>query len=109
MSPKVLTPDQVEQFIEEGYTILREAFPRKIAIEVRKFIIERDGTEIGKVPATPKGSFGRALFQRMSYHDTPEAPVPEMKFLDKEAKAGEKHEYRVISINSVGLKSEAGK
>jgi hypothetical protein len=43
MSPKVLTPDQVEQFVEEGYTILREAFPRKIAHEVRKFILERDG------------------------------------------------------------------
>jgi hypothetical protein len=76
---------------------------------IQQFIIERDGTEIGKVPALPKGTFGRALFQKMSYHDTPEAPLPEMRFIDKESKPEDKHEYRVISVNSVGLKSAAGK
>lgn len=76
---------------------------------IQQFVIERDGAEIGKVPAAPKGSFGRPLFQRMSFHDTPEAPLPEMKFLDKDAKLDEKHAYRVYSINSAGLKSAAGK
>ena len=76
---------------------------------IQQFIIECDGKEIGRVPPEPKGKFGRALFQNMSFHDTPEAPLPAMKFLDKAAKAGEKHEYGVITVNSVGLKSEAGK
>ncbi len=76
---------------------------------IRQFIIECDGKQIGEVPAKPKGNFGRPLFQSMSFHDTPEAPMPEMKYLDKSAKPGEKHEYRVITINGVGLKSEAGK
>jgi len=73
---------------------------------IQQFVIERDGAEIGRVPTQPKGNFGRALFQRMSYHDTPEAPLPEAKFTDKTAKPGEKNVYRVITINSVGLKSE---
>jgi fibronectin type 3 domain-containing protein len=42
----------------------------------------------------------------MSYHDTPEKPLPEMRFVDATAKAGEKHTYQVIAVNSVGSKSE---
>ena len=76
---------------------------------IQQFVIERDGTELGRLPAEPKGRFGRALFQTMSFHDTPEAPLPEMKFLDKNSKPGEKHAYQVITINSVGLKSEPSK
>ena len=40
----------------------------------------------------------------MSYHDTPEAPMPEMRFEDKDPKPGAR--YRVIAINSVGLRSK---
>ena len=69
------------------------------------FIIQRDGMDLGKLPEKPMGKFGRPLFQAMSYHDTPEKPLPTMRYIDKEAKAGGKHEYRVIAVNSVGLKS----
>jgi hypothetical protein len=41
----------------------------------------------------------------MSYHDTPEKPLPVMRFVDAAAKPGEQHEYAVIAVNSVGLKS----
>ncbi|MEO7649937.1 MAG: hypothetical protein ABIZ80_05680, partial [Bryobacteraceae bacterium] len=73
------------------------------------FVIERDGKEIGRVPAEGKGKYGRALFQGMSYHDTPEAPVPEMRFLDTAPPAGKKHSYQVVAINSVNAKSKASK
>lgn len=69
-----------------------------------QFIILRDGTEIARVPEKPVGKFGRPLFQSMSYHDTPEAPLPEMKYLDAAGKADAK--YEVVSINSVGLRSD---
>jgi hypothetical protein len=72
---------------------------------IRAFIIQKNGREIGQVPEKPVGKFGRELFQSMSYHDTPEKPLPEMKFIDKSAKAGEKAEYRVIVVNGVGLRS----
>lgn len=73
------------------------------------FVIERDGQELAKLPEKSVGRFGRALFQTMSYHDTPEKPkdgsLPEMRFVDTTAKAGVKHIYRIIAINSVGLRS----
>ena len=53
------------------------------------------------------GRFGRPLFQAMSYHDTPEQPLPAMKFVDATAHTGP-HVYRVIAVNSVGLQSATG-
>ncbi|HYF34839.1 MAG TPA: hypothetical protein VD994_06060 [Prosthecobacter sp.] len=72
---------------------------------LQQFIIERDGKEIGRVPEKPVGKFGRPLFQSMSYHDTPEAPMPEMRFIDKGGDAVKDAFYEVIAVNSVGLKS----
>ncbi len=68
------------------------------------FIVLRDKTELGRLPAKPVGHFGRLLFQTMSYHDTPEKPLPEMRFVEASAPVG-KHRYEVIAVNSVGLKS----
>ncbi|HEV2970592.1 MAG TPA: hypothetical protein VGY55_11535 [Pirellulales bacterium] len=73
---------------------------------IRQFIILRDGQELASVPQKPVGKFGRPLFQSMTYHDTPDQPLPEMRYLDASAKAGEKHSYAVITVNGVGLKSE---
>lgn len=73
---------------------------------LRGFVIQRDGQDLATLPEKPIGKFGRPLFQAMSYHDTPEKPLPEMKYRDATAKAGEAHEYRVVAVNGVGLKSE---
>jgi hypothetical protein len=67
----------------------------------------RDGQELANVPKTPVGKFGRPLFQSMTYHDTPSRPMPEMRYLDTSAEPGEEHTYAVITVNSLGLKSEA--
>jgi hypothetical protein len=72
---------------------------------MQAFVIQRDGKDLVQVPEKPVGRYGRALFQAMSYHDTPEKPLPAMRYLDRETKPGTQHEYRVIAINSVGLKS----
>jgi len=74
---------------------------------IRCFLIERDGKPLAQVPEEPRGRFGRPLFQSMSYHDTPEPPLPEMRFVDTEAPADRLPVYRVRTVNSVGLKSEA--
>jgi pimeloyl-ACP methyl ester carboxylesterase len=73
---------------------------------IRNFVILRDGQELASVPETPIGKFGRPLFQSMTYHDTPSQPLPKMQYLDASAKPGENHTYAVITVNSVGLKSE---
>ena len=73
---------------------------------IAAFLIVRDGVELARVPEKPVGRFGRPLFQSMSYHDTPEPPLPEMRFLDTTAEPGTKHQYRVIAVNSAWLRSE---
>ncbi len=70
------------------------------------FIVMRDGKEFAMVPEKPLGKFGRPLFQSMTYHDTPDQPMPKMRFVDTSAKTGERHSYAVITVNSVELKSE---
>lgn len=68
------------------------------------FVVLRDGRKIGVVPTTPIQSFGKPLFQGKSYHDTPLESLTVMRFLDTNAPAG-RSLYKVISVNSVGLRS----
>jgi hypothetical protein len=70
------------------------------------FIVLRDGRELAHLPEKPVGKFGRALFQSMTYHDTPAQPLAQMRYEDTAASPGETHTYAVIAINSVGLRSE---
>jgi len=72
---------------------------------IQAFLVQRDGQALAQLPQKPVGRFGRPLFQGMSYGDTPENPLPEMRFVDTSAKPGETHRYQVIAVNSVGLKS----
>jgi hypothetical protein len=73
---------------------------------IQQFIVLRDGQELTRVPEKPIGKFGRPLFQSMTYHDTPSQPMPQTRYVDTSTKSGEKHVYAVITLNSVGLKSE---
>ena len=70
------------------------------------FIIERDGMQIATVPEQPKNPFGRPIFQGLQYSDTPTNPLVKMTFTDTKAEAGKKHAYRVISVNTAGLRSK---
>jgi hypothetical protein len=72
---------------------------------LQAFIIQRDRQDLAQVPERLAGKFGRPLFQGLSYGDTPDQPLRELRFTDTTAKPGERHEYRVIAVNSVGLKS----
>jgi len=70
------------------------------------FIIERDGQVLANVPEKGKNPFGRPVFQNLQYSDTPPQPLVPMRFTDTTAEAGKKHTYRVIAVNTVGLKSK---
>jgi hypothetical protein len=72
---------------------------------IAAFVVQRDNEELARVPGKPAGRFGRPLFQAMSYHDTPELPLPEMRFVDTSPRPGVRHQYRIVAINSVGLRS----
>jgi hypothetical protein len=73
------------------------------------FVILRDGRGLARLPTAPQNQvYGRPrpLFQGISFHDTPEAPIPEMRYWDTSSHAGEKHTYTVITLNSAGVPSE---
>lgn len=70
------------------------------------FIIERDGQVLAKVPEQGKNPFGRPIFQNLSYSDTPTQPLAEFKYVDTKAEEGKEHQYRIISVNTVGLMSK---
>ena len=66
------------------------------------FRIEQAGRTIASIPVQPMGRFGRPLYQGLSYHDTPEQPLPRMQ-AEVSLQTGPVHVY---SVNSVGLESE---
>jgi hypothetical protein len=70
------------------------------------FSIERDGQFLANVPEQGKNPFGRPLFQNLQYSDTPTQPLVAMQFTDTTAEPGKKYAYRVIAVNTVGLKSK---
>ncbi len=86
------------------------------------FVIVRDGQVIAKIPQQSVGKYGRALYQPMSFHDTPEKGSPglvtnEVKpeigptlffgYVDETAKGSP--QYQVKAVNSAGLESELSK
>ena len=69
------------------------------------FMIERDGEIVANVPQEPENRFGRPIFQNLQYSDTPTQPLVPMTFMDSDAVPGKTHRYRVIAVNTAGLKS----
>ena len=73
---------------------------------IAQFLIERDGKILANVPEEAKNSYGRPLFQGLQYSDTPATPLVAMRFTDTTAEPGKTHTYRIIAVNTAGLKSE---
>ena len=70
------------------------------------FVIERDGAFLANVPEQPKNPFGRPVFQGLQYSDTPSLPLVPLEFKDARAEPGKRHRYRIIAVNTAGLKSQ---
>ena len=70
------------------------------------FIIERNGQFLTNLPEKGKNPFGRPLFQNLLYSDTPTQPLAPLQFTDTNSEPGKKYTYRVIAVNTVGLKSK---
>lgn len=72
---------------------------------IASFVIERDGQFLANVPEKGTNPFGRPVFQGQQYSDTPLQPLAKMVFTDTKAEPGKKHTYRVITVNTAGLRS----
>jgi pimeloyl-ACP methyl ester carboxylesterase len=70
------------------------------------FVIVRDGKEIATIPEKGKNPFGRPVFQNLQYSDTPTQPLVPMRYTDPTPETGKTHAYRVIAVNTAGLKSK---
>lgn len=71
------------------------------------FLIHCDGTLVARVPEKGRNRFGRPVFQGLQYSDTPTQPLVKMEY---EIPASEEsRRYRVIAVNTVGLKSKASR
>ena len=70
------------------------------------FVIERDGQVHANLPEKGKNPFGRPVFQNLQYSDTPTQPLVPMRYTDTTAEPGQRHTYRVIAVNTTGLKSK---
>ena len=68
------------------------------------FEIRRNGQPVGRVPEDVATGRARPLFQKMSYHDTPESPLPTMQFFD--AAGTSTLQYTVTTINGAGQLSQ---
>ncbi|MCI0542057.1 MAG: hypothetical protein L0Z50_43250 [Verrucomicrobiales bacterium] len=69
------------------------------------FIIERDGQVLVSLPEQAKNPFGRPVFQNLQYSDTPTQPLVPLQYSDDKGEPGKSHTYRVIAVNTAGLKS----
>jgi pimeloyl-ACP methyl ester carboxylesterase len=70
------------------------------------FLIERNGEVVASTLEQAKNPFGRPLFQNLQYSDTPPMPLPSMTWRDPSASPGVLSDYRVISVNTAGLRSD---
>jgi pimeloyl-ACP methyl ester carboxylesterase len=69
------------------------------------FVIERDGERLAASPAAGKNPFGRTVFQGLQYSDTPVYPLVPCEFTDTTAEPGQRHVYRIVTVNTAGLES----
>jgi hypothetical protein len=78
---------------------------RKLVAPFVAFIILRDGKSIAEVTGD-QNRFGRQLFQNLQYSDTPIQPLAKMEFVNESGELGDDHDYSVVTVNTVGLKSQ---
>jgi len=74
---------------------------------IRNFIVLRDGQELAQGTGVPDRQIRAPA---VSIHDVSrhaESTDAGMRYVDASAKAGEQHTYSIITVNSVGLRSEA--
>jgi hypothetical protein len=99
------TPPPAPTNIRVAGNILTWTAEADLESGLASFIIERNGEALANVPAQGKNPVGRPVFQNLSYSDTPTQPLMEMRFTDTTVQNGQTYQYRVIAVNTVGLKS----
>jgi len=72
---------------------------------ISHFIIFQGSRPIATVPENLSNRFGRPLFQGLQYSDTPTPPLAKMEYSLEQTDLPSKHTFKVVAVNTVGLKS----
>lgn len=72
---------------------------------IERFLIYQGEERIGEVVSETSNRFGRAIFQGLLYSDTPTLPLSQMEFVLPSSTSSKNTEYRVVTVNTVGLHS----
>ena len=94
------------RMVRDGLMEMNWSFEVDFESGLQAFIIQKDGKDLLQIPEKPVGKFGRPLVQSMSYHDTPERPGITEGSHRLPVDDTQPHEYRVVVVNSAGLRSE---
>ncbi len=100
------TPPPAPTDVQVDKHMLRWRAEADVESGLAHFIIERNGKFLARVPQEGKNRFGRPIFQNLQYSDTPTQPLVPMQFTDNDPTPGKRHIYRIIAVNTVGLKSK---
>lgn len=102
------TPPPAPRHLQRQGNVLTWTAEADLESGLRGFLIERDGQLIATLPEKGQNPFGRPVFQNLQYSDTPSQPLVAMRFTDTQADPNRSYTYRVISINTLGLRSAPG-
>lgn len=69
------------------------------------FRIQQGDRLLAEIPENPRRRFGRPLWQAMSYHDTPEQPLPRPQ-IDLAPEQIQSGELTIQTLNTMGMTSE---
>ena len=98
-TPKILSINKSDETVTIHFNLTADFESGLSFIELSK-----NGQVIAVLPEKKNSRFGAPLLQGLSYHDTPEQPLPELKFVvtKEQWQAGD---LAVTSVNSAGLRS----
>ena len=105
LSPPAPPVGVVANLRNDGTVELTWSIRADLESGVGGFVIVRDGTELMTLTRSMGNRPGRVVLQGRSYHDTPEKPLTELRYVDRMAKGPTKYELR--TVNGQGLRSEA--
>lgn len=101
-----VTPPPAPVRVQVADGVVRWTATADLESGLAQFVILHNGREAGRVPEQPRNRFGRGLFQDLQYSDTPAQPLEQMRFEHVQAVAENADQFQVISVNTVGLRSD---
>lgn len=102
--PDTTPPPPPTRVVLDGSRLTWEA-TADLESGIGSFIVLRDGDLLAEVTGG-QNRYGRAVFQGLQYSDTPLQPLVQMTYTGEVATSDNANRYSVITVNTVGLKSE---